>query len=209
MRSGAGGGARLTETKNACEYKITPIASYDLWLAGDERMNGNGYIPDEELLSKTGDYKTHHPKTSSTAITKQAKKLIEKHPGYLVGLVTGVLGALAKYLGADGLESIGDGLITSGVVFIGSQVIYDLTKKTEEKYESKRLRIYKEIRDLLREAVKTPTDGRLDEKINYKGELERLVKGMNRTDRKVDEEYIKKLENTLKILRSQLEMLRV
>ena len=178
--------AWLTENEKDYTETCGPLKgfrNYGLWSVGDEytdlrwektKKEIRNYLKNDLKTTKQDFQKTWKcTVTASRKARKYLKRNFEKNPGYAVGLVLEGLGWAAKYCGIEGLEGIGDGLIVGGLVPIGSQLIYNVRGKDRKKA----LEVQKEIRDLLKELVKTPINGGSDYKEGLEILLDRFEKG--------------------------------
>jgi len=121
--------------------------------------------------------------TASKKAGKKIKNYVAKNPGYVAAMAVEALGWGAKYLGADGMDGIADGLITLGFGPAVGQYVSNANLRRNRKAEKekmdlqrKHVKLETEIRDLLRKTKRTPVNGKLNEKISYKGEMEILLK---------------------------------
>ncbi|MEM5871477.1 MAG: hypothetical protein QW051_01250 [Candidatus Aenigmatarchaeota archaeon] len=206
------------KTENAYVHKFPGVKGYDLWTVGDENSNGSyatyvGVVSrDEDKSLESGLQKfwrdaNKYTKTISKKTANYIKNVIRKYPIGAVSIATGMLGVIGKYAGIDVLESVSDELIASGITGLGGQIIYNCTKHNNEKYEKEKIKIYKEIRDHLREISKIHVDGKLNKKINYKGELDNILKSLDTMDLSKKEkrkELKKKIESLKKYFDEEL-----
>lgn len=199
--AGARSGAWLAEKEEAYKsprtlgisnYGLVPVTykNEDLEWKRTKKEIGQGF---RRLRGKAA--------TASKKAGKKIKDYVSKNPGYVASLAAETLGLGAKCLGADGMDGIADGLITLGFgpalgQYVSNANARESMKAEREKIEiqRKRMEIETEIRDMLREIAGKPVNGKLDQKIYYKGELKNLLNSVV-SQKGLGEEQMDKIQN--------------
>lgn len=210
-------------------YRLPGVRS-GAWLTEEEvyeppkGINNYGLMPatyknEGEQWEKTKEeFKRDFQKLLKNAVTasKRAKDAIKKAYDWAgmwgvsaLGSAGGLAYVCSQHPGDE--YSWLKGLLGAALVGSLTKIYHRVERRREERrreiLERRKIKIQREIRDMLKEIVKTPANGQLIMKINYKGRLETLLKKLEK-EKEMEWEEIEQIKNKeIKLIKSGMEKL--